>query len=313
MRENLQKNLKSIFAGKKAVFITDDPHMADWLTTAWGLEVMRFDQLLADNVKIPSCAIALPLDYERIPSRQMLRKTLSKTSVLWIPLASFSSDLDVAKYSVEMFAASDVDSSVAKNRRVITKLLLAQKEITMSGPGTELHLRLPDTLKLVGRTRLTLLPDEHSALGNYSEVALSPTDLAGHIDTELTVSGTFRINSVLAAKHREFKGPAAALSASKVADEMRRACPLQVTIRNNKIVDGLGKWSDSLEAMCGPQDSKALTEIAIGTSIMPLDRVDWSLNTVVNEGATGVHIGTGNGINGIHFDFISTETRLDGI
>jgi hypothetical protein len=56
-----------------------------------------------------------------------------------------------------------------------------------------------------------------------------------------------------------------------------------------------------------------LTEVAIGTGALPLGRVEWSLNSVLNEGATGIHVGVGNGLNGTHFDFISTEARLEGI
>ncbi|WP_241162922.1 hypothetical protein [Ralstonia solanacearum] len=65
--------------------------------------------------------------------------------------------------------------------------------------------------------------------------------------------------------------------------------------------------------LSGPQYHYALTEVAIGTGALPLGRVEWGLNSVLNEGATGIHIGVGNGLNGIHFDFISTEARLDGI
>ncbi|WP_405741822.1 hypothetical protein OG885_42100 [Streptomyces sp. NBC_00028] len=39
-------------------------------------------------------------------------------------------------------------------------------------------------------------------------------------------------------------------------------------------------------------------------------RVDGSLNCLLNEGAAGVHLGVGNGLDGVHFDFISTEARL---
>ena len=92
----------------------------------------------------------------------------------------------------------------------------------------------------------------------------------------------------------------------------RKACPLQVSIRDNRIVDGLGQWADSLGAMNGP-DYSAIPEVAVGTGLLPPDRVDWNLNCVLNEGAAGIHIGIGNGLTGMHFDFISTEAQLDGI
>jgi hypothetical protein len=42
-----------------------------------------------------------------------------------------------------------------------------------------------------------------------------------------------------------------------------------------------------------------------------LRRVDWSLNCLLDEGAAGVRLGLGNGLTGMHCDFVSREARLD--
>lgn len=314
MLDGLTENIKAIFAGADAILLTDDQRLADWLKE-FGLEAKTFDEMLSQANNVPSRAVVLPLDYGRLPSRRALREILSATSVLWIPLASFSSDLDTAKYAVERFSEIDVTRSVAVNRQIITRLLLAGEEVALSGPDTALKLRLPDVLQLSSRTRLTLLSDEHSTAGNYFEVAFSPTDLAGRVDSDLSISGSLRIDAVLVAKHRELKGAKAAYftAAAEIADEMRKACPLQVSIRDNRIVGGLGRWAESVDAMSGPEYRGAITEVAIGTGALPPDRVDWSLNCLLNEGAAGIHLGIGNGLTGMHFDFISAEAQLDGI
>ncbi len=313
MLDGLAANLRAVFSGADAAIVTDDPRMAAWLAAS-GARVATFDELSAGDAGMPAHAIILPLDYNRLPSRRELRTLLSATSVLWMPLASFSSDLDTAKYAVERFAEMDLARCVATNRRVITRLLLARDTVRLSGPDTALTVRLPEVLQLSSRTRLSLLPDEHSTIGNYFEVALSPTDLSGQVDTELSVSGTFRIDTVLVARHRELRGSRADgfAAATTMADAMRRACPLQVQVRDNRIVDGLGLWADGIDAMSGPEYRGAITEVAVGTGALPLEHVDWSLNCLVNEGAAGIHIGVGNGLTGMHFDFISTEARLDG-
>lgn len=312
MRDGLTENLRSIFAGEEAVFLTDEHRLADWLT-AYGLQAKTFDDLLADGT-MPRQAVAVPLDYGRLPSRRALRDMLSATSVLWMSLASFSSDVEEAKYAVERLAEVDVVHSVAKNRRIISQLLLAREAITLSGPGTALKVDLPEVLQLASRTRLRLLPDEHSTIGNYFEVVMSPTDLAGRVDSELSVSGTLRVDSVLVAKHRELQGERGArfAEATAAAAEMRRACPLYLSIRDNRIVDGLDRWADGINALSGPEYRGAVTEVAIGTGVLPADHVDWSLNCLLNESAAGIHLGVGNGLTGMHFDFISTKVALDG-
>lgn len=314
MRAGLERNLRTIFAGEEASIVTDEPRLVDWLATH-GLPATTFDEVLAEGATVPRHALLIPLDYQRMPPRFTLRDVFAETSALWLPLASFSSDLEEAKYAIGMFAEMDLVKSVAKSRRVMTRLLMAPDEVTFSGPDTAMKLRLPTSLQLVGRTRLGLLHDEHAAIGNYFEVGTSPTDMSGNIDTELSLSGTFRIDSVLVAKHREIRseGAAAFLEAAAVAAELRAACPMQITIRDNRIVDGLGPWSERVDALSGPQYGGAVTEVAVGTGMFPLDRVDWNLNCVLNEGATGIHIGVGNGLNGLHFDFISKEAQLDGL
>jgi hypothetical protein len=313
MHDGLVANLGTVFGGEEAVLLTDDQCLAHWLGTQ-GVQAMTFDALAVDRNPAPRRIIAVPLNYGRIPSRDALREMLSASSVLWVPLASFSSDFDTAKYAIEMLAKTDVVRTVATNRRLVTQLLLAQRDVTLSGPDTALKINLPDVLHLSSRTRVELLPDEQSTIGNYFEVALSPTDMAGSKYAALSVSGAFRVDTVLAAMHREITAPMAAsfTSAAQLADEIRKACPLQLSIRDSRIVSGLGPWAESIDTLSGREYGGALTEVAFGTASMPVERVDWNLNCPINEGAAGMHVGVGNGLTGIHFDFISTEAWIDG-
>ncbi|KPI01719.1 hypothetical protein OK074_5550 [Actinobacteria bacterium OK074] len=315
-RDGLLANLRAVFDGEDPVLFTDDHDLAGWLN-GLDIEATVLDSRSAERLSgpLPPRVVVVPLEYGRLPSRRALRDLLSNSSALWFPFASFSPDFDTAAYALELFAASDVTRAVALNRRLLTRLLLARDAITLSGPDTELTARLPDVLHASSRTRLGMLPDEHSTLGNYFEVALSPTDLSGRVDDSFTISGTLRIDSVLAAKHRELAGPRAGYfpAATELAAEMRKACPLYFTIRDNRIVDGLGIWAKAIEEMSGPQYRGALTEFAFGTSGLPPEKVDWNLNCLLNESVSGIHVAVGDSISGIHFDFIATEAELNGV
>lgn len=312
MLTGLAERLNPVFAGEDPVLLTDEPELVDWLRPS-GMPVLTFDDLAVRDA-LPTRIVAVPVDYRRIPARRLLRDVLSGSSVLWVPLASFSSDVDTAKYAVEKLLEVDFARSVATNRHLICRLMLAKGGVTFSGPGTALTLRLPDVLQLSSRTRVELLPDEHSTVGNYFEVAFSPADLSGRMDAGMSVSGTLRVNSVLVAKHRELRGAAADrfTAATRVAAEMRKACPLILSIVDNRIVDGLGPWTGDIETLSGPEYRGAVTEVAIGTGALPLDGIDWSLNCLLNESAAGIHLGVGNGLTGMHFDFLATEASLDG-
>ncbi|MFJ9630726.1 hypothetical protein ACIRU8_23755 [Streptomyces sp. NPDC101175] len=311
MREGIEANLRALFGAREAGFLTDEPGLASWLT-GQGVPAATFDGVLSGRESPPARAVAVPLDYGRLPSRLALRDILSASSVLWMSLASFSGELDDARYAVRKFSEIDITGAVAMNRRIVTRLLLAGEKVALTGPGTDLTLRLPEVLQLSSRTRTELLPDEHSTIGNYFEVAMSPTDLAGRIDTELSISGTMRIDSVLVARHRELRGERADRfeAAKEIAAALRKACPLFVTIEDNRFVDGFGPWAAGIDATSGPEYRGAVTEVAIGTGLLDPAGCDWTRNCLLNEGAAGIHLGVGNGLDGMHFDFIATEARL---
>ncbi|MFF5138888.1 hypothetical protein ACFY6U_03895 [Streptomyces sp. NPDC013157] len=312
MRDGPLTNPGMVFAGRDGIVRTDEPGLAHWLT-AHGVPVSTFDGVLDGGEPAPPGAVAVPLDYGRLPSRRALRDLFSGSGVPWIPLATFSADPQVAGYGLERFSEIDIAGRIAANLRIISQLLLAREEVRMTGCGTDLAILLPEQLQLSSRTRPELLPDEYSTIGNHFEVAMSPTDLAGRVDAELTVSGTLRIDSVLVAEHRELTGARADRfrAAAETAEAMRQSRPLSVEIRDNRFVDGFGPFTDGIHATSGPEYRGAVTEVAVGTGVLSADRVDRGLNCLLNEGAAGVRPGVGNGLTGMHFDFISREARLD--
>ncbi|MFJ9559275.1 hypothetical protein ACIRQQ_04420 [Streptomyces fuscichromogenes] len=123
------------------------------------------------------------------------------------------------------------------------------------------------------------------------------------------------MDSVLVARRRELTGARAGLfeAAAELAEEMRKSCPLYARIQDNRFVDGFGPFSDGIHAASGPGYRGAVTEVAVGVGVLSADRVDWSLYCLLNEGAAGVRLGVGNGLTGMHFDFVSREARLDVI
>ncbi|MEV6759516.1 hypothetical protein AB0N16_02485 [Streptomyces sp. NPDC051105] len=130
---------------------------------------------------------AVLLECGRVPSRRDLRDISSRTRVPWIPPVSFPADPRVARRGAERISESGIPSGAAANRRIISQLLPGREEVHMTGPGTDLVIRFPEQLRLSGRTRPELLPDEPSAIGYHFESAMSPTDLTYPIDTGLTV------------------------------------------------------------------------------------------------------------------------------
>ncbi|MER6537327.1 hypothetical protein ABT215_26740 [Streptomyces sp900105755] len=312
MRDGLLANPGAVCAVQEVSVRTDEPGLTDWLT-AHGVPVPTSEGGLGGRTPTPPRAVAVPLDYVRPPSRRALRDVFSASSVPWIPPASFSVDPQVARYDLEGFSEIGTTGCIAAKRRIISQLLLNREEVWMAGSGTDLDIRLPERLRLSSRTRPELVPDEHATIGNCFEVAVSPRDLAGRVDSELTVSEKLRIDSVIVAHHRELTGAPADRfrAAAETAEEARKSCPPQVRIQDNRFVDGFGPFADCVHAVGAPGHRGAVAEAATGTCVLSAGRLDRSLNCLLNEGAAGVRPGVGDGLTGIPSELISRKARLD--
>jgi hypothetical protein len=54
-----------------------------------------------------------------------------------------------------------------------------------------------------------------------------------------------------------------------------------------------------------------ITEFAMGFYRAPEGSLDWRVNSPVNEGVQGVHLGIGDGYSSLHFDFVCDDVASD--
>ncbi len=90
--------------------------------------------------------------------------------------------------------------------------------------------------------------------------------------------------------------------------------PLKVTIENSQVIRiqaGSKDITDELEILTNKRRQLLLTEMAFSTneSLDP-GRIDWTINSQLNEGAAGIHVGIGDGLTGAHIDFICPGVTL---
>lgn len=231
--------------------------------------------------------------------------------MLWVPLAAFDARPDAAVYSVDLLLRSDFSKAVANNRLVMTKLLAAKKGMEFHADGTHLSFTLEDDVYVNSRTRVALEPAEHASIGAYFEVELG----ANWVEQEETfhVNGEMRIQGALASHHREMpqelSGKVA--RADELLADLRTKLPLTVRIEDSRVVPGaFGDLDPLMRELTNPMYDGLLTELAFGTNTSVNPHVDWSFNSQFNEGMGGIHIALGDGLSGVHFDFICPDGEL---
>lgn len=209
---------------------------------------------------------------------------------------------------------SDFDKAVANNRAIVMKLLAAKQGMEFHADGTHLSFVLEDEVYVNSRTRTPLAPAEHASIGAYFEVELG----ANWVDQEETfhVNGQMRIQGALASHHREM--PRELLDkvarADKLLAELRTRLPLAVQVEDSRIVPGaFGDLDPLMRELTNPMYDGLLTELAFGTNTAINPHVSWSFNSQFNEGMGGIHIALGDGLSGVHFDFICPDGELSPV
>ncbi|MBO1438790.1 hypothetical protein [Meiothermus sp. CFH 77666] len=88
-----------------------------------------------------------------------------------------------------------------------------------------------------------------------------------------------------------------------------RRFPLKIKIENSQLkevrsADGTD-FTDEIRELSNPQLELILVEMAVSNNPgLDVSNLDWSVNSVLNEGARGVHFAVGDGVTGAHIDFI---------
>lgn len=306
-RPHSTRLLKRVFDGApEPLFITNEPFV-DALADE-GLEAMSFDNFRPEPM-LP--VVFLPLSYENLPPPEQLRAHFGGSCVLWVPLASFDPSPSTAKYSLSLLLESDFEGAVAENRRLIALLLTSEKTVTFDGSGALLEAAIDNEVYIASRSRATLSPGEHASIGSYFEVGMHTP--IGEFDPPFRVEGSLRADGIAAARHRESPRSLDPLfdEASHVVAELRQVLPLNLVIRDNGLVaSSFGSLGEAVRRITNERYDLALTELAFGTNHRLRKAVDWRVNSQLNEGAGALHVAVGDGLTGIHIDFISAEGEL---
>jgi len=289
------------------MFVTDNDDLCDWLVSR-ELDAQMFAGF--DGPR-PAGVVFIPTCWEDLPRPAALRERFRGTQVLWVPLAAFDARPDAAIYSLDLLLRSDFGTAVANNRVVMMKLLAAKKGMEFHSGGTHLSFTLEDDVYVNSRTRLALAPAEHASIGAYFEVELG----ANWVEQEETfhVNGEMCIQGALASHHREMppelSGKVA--RADELLADLRTRLPLTVRIEDSRVVPGaFGDLDSLMRELTNPIYDGLLTELAFGTNTSINPHVDWSRNSQFNEGMGGVHIALGDGLSGVHFDFVCPDGEL---
>ncbi len=236
--------------------------------------------------------------------------------MLWVPLVSFDPRPAAARYTLDLLLASDLAAGAKGNRDWTSVLRRIRRPLTVGSPRSTLEFRvLADDLTLITRLEPALAAGEFVSVAEYFEVDVdSSLDVPGPAAPAYAADGTFWAEGLCVARHPQLAADAPRLRAARtIAAEVAEAGGIAVRVRDSRITSAVcgGRERAPALAECAGDSAARLVEFSFGTNAGILGALDWNVNSQLNEGVDGVHIGLGDGVSGAHIDFVLPGARIE--
>lgn len=241
---------------------------------------------------------------------ERLRPLLQASRTLYIGLQAFDASPRAAAYTLAALRRCDFPAAVRRNRRWVRRLERQRRFCFASGAARDARLDVVPADEIDAGTIVAcdLAVGDLVAAGAYFEVELEGFAAQTR---PFQVSGGLAVDGVLYALADDFPGDRATARerGRRVFDAAQRG-GLRLRIVENMVIGCETPAGESvLPALIAATDGNlTLTEFSIGTNRLPA--ADFSLNAQINEGAGGIHVGLGGGVQGLHLDFVSLGARL---
>lgn len=246
----------------------------------------------------------------------------NESRLMILPLLSFASDLNSTIYTLKKLEKANLYSSSAANKKFLDFFGNSNFPIELIGHNTNLYCTLTDKIHMMKpKTEPQLLHGEWEALGMWFETGLVP-DEEDVFHPGYIVSGKLEVKGSVVAHHKQMPSTLTHLhkTAWTLIEELQKSgCfPLSIEIEDSQITRILTQNDDNITSdflkLTNESYDLMLLEVAFsGKSGLETEKVDWLINSVVNEGLKGIHIGIGDGITGAHIDFIAPDVIINNV
>lgn len=304
--------LRQVFPNGDIYVVTDDQELM-----AYAIERQLRAVRLDDVPQLPEGANCVVFLRQNLVNRE-IRRLFRGMGALVVPLRAFDSGWDVSRYTLDLVMQTDYDKACELNRYWAQSIEEEPGAIVFhaEGPddGTRTHLVCKLAEALSANTWLTpeITTNKWVSVGSYCELSItapSTSDWTG----AFMIEGTAVCAGALVAQDSRCTsdGEARIEEAKILRDEMAAIdAPIVLRIHEGVMEScrvGDRDFTERVRQATNPKYDLHVLELGIGTNMDLMPKVNWKLNSQMNEGAGPVHLGFGEGITGAHMDFIVAE------
>jgi hypothetical protein len=314
---DLLANLRPVFGGATPVFMVTDAVLLGALESR-GIETHLLDA--DDDGPVPPSAVVVISRATTLALTESIRDRFASSRVVVVPTAAFDASTHAALYTIDAMLASDFVASTERIRRwkeALRRLPSPLVFVDPRHPERELRCHLLGDLAVNGRETHCIEPGEWVGAASFFEVEMEAFGTAPSlfcVEGKLSVSGMLTAKAANMTDEVQLRHDVAVRGVHEFATwgggvlwcEANK--PVRLGAEDGRAQDH-DALLDRLLAAAGPAYGANVVEFSIGTNVTRGLDVDWSVNSCMNEGMRGVHIGVGDGACGSHIDFVSAGTN----
>jgi hypothetical protein len=305
---NQYRNLTKLFSSRKLpVIISDSNYVLDAFFRQ-GFDVISLIEV-GESECAPDEVLLANISPENSLKAEKFEKTFGNSSVLIVPLMSFSGDNRSIDYFISRLKDIDFEEACIRGKARLEQIQNLSVPLEITYKGCSLVVELGQDIDVfVPKIIPTINKGEWISVSQFLEVALIPNEKY----TCFKVDGEFICEGISVAFHRGNHGIAKPIAneAWRIFSDLRnqKKFPLMLEIKNSEVTKILTSDGEDILKLIRPLTDEVfhgrLIEVSFA-SLSPSEDTDWSINSQINEAAGGVHLALGTGVKAAHIDFIS--------
>jgi hypothetical protein len=292
---------------REILVAADDPKALALISDMGFARTVSFDDFNCAASGEPVFAVLTRYDSQHRMNQDLWDKC--KDVFVHFTTAKFDADIDVLRYSLErLFSIDNYGAMLAKRDGLYEQALAASRIEVHSGNGQVLTGKLSDEVEAANF-------DAELEIGWLYSLAelLEASIVNAEADrSSFVASGSMAFDGII---HLENTAELKADAADMVAEMTRlaQAGNNLVECEDNNVVRLVLGGQDYTETLTswyrGTDRELSLVEFSFGV-VDHATTPNWSKNSILNEGALGMHAGIGMGMHAPHIDFISHKAEL---
>lgn len=268
---------------------------------------------IAQLEAFPKNSIVFSFSNEAAKMTFEIAKKTERKKIIFCATQVFEPSLAAALYSLELLMDSDFQQSLCSQRDVLN-MLNSYQTFSLSGNDSNAEVSILPHAQPYALLGEDVTENFVQSVAEFFEVHyahMNPLEPCPFI-----FSGTLNISGILTVLRKPNPELPAGLKTSLkwLSDRISNE-EASLTIKENNITSlkiNNEEHIKLLDLAAGKRGLK-LTEFAIGVNESISNKIDYKINSQMNEGISGIHLAIGDGSSGYHIDFLSPSVSVHPI